>query len=412
MISNSVNKYIEEIANKVKKEINIFQKIFLFITQNSSIHYWGFCLYIRNNYIYNNEELMNLNIDPDELSEKILKRIVKYNIKEMSGNTMYLKIDNYTDFELNINRVHRKAKDPDDKWCEVSLKIENEYFKYKTINDEILLEYEIEYLIKELDKMLNRDLKQNEHIDFIEPDLEFTLCPSRQDYEESTVDIRINLFQDGALSADYYNLCLGEGEIKQLLIYLNKIIPTIKLKKREKKQKYTNDDNYCIVSVKYCDYDGDKTYDYILSKDIENTDIGDKVLVDRAGNETLAEIVNKGFYNKSNANYPINMTKEVIEVIKDDIENRRRKVPKCPNCNNDLVDILYGFPIGEAFRKAERKEIYLGGCVKFDGFQQPIYHCYTCSRSYFEDLKEYIETKNFLEEINDTENMIDNGEDE
>ena len=126
----------------------------------------------------------------------------------MSGNTMYLKIDNYTDFELNINRAHRKAKDPDDKWCEVSLKIENEYFKYKTINDEILLEYEIEYLIKELDKMLNRDLKQNEHIDFIEPDLEFTLCPARQDYEESTVDIRINLFQDGALSADYYNLFL------------------------------------------------------------------------------------------------------------------------------------------------------------------------------------------------------------
>jgi hypothetical protein len=77
MVSNDINEYIEEIANKVKNEINIFQKIFLFITQNSSIHHWGFCLYIRNNYIYNNEELMRLDIDPDELSEKILKRVVK-----------------------------------------------------------------------------------------------------------------------------------------------------------------------------------------------------------------------------------------------------------------------------------------------------------------------------------------------
>lgn len=77
MVSNDINEYIEKIANKVKNEINIFQKIFLFITQNSSIHHWGICLYIRNNYIYNNEELMRLDIDPDELSEKILKKVVK-----------------------------------------------------------------------------------------------------------------------------------------------------------------------------------------------------------------------------------------------------------------------------------------------------------------------------------------------
>jgi len=74
---NNLDEYIEEISNKVNKEINIFQKIFLFITQKSSIHHWELCLYIRNNYIYNNEELMNMNIDPDELSEKILKKVVK-----------------------------------------------------------------------------------------------------------------------------------------------------------------------------------------------------------------------------------------------------------------------------------------------------------------------------------------------
>lgn len=76
MNMNDLDYYIEEISNKVNNEINIFQKIILFITQKSSIHHWGLCLYIRNNYIYNNEELMNMNIDPDELSDKILKRVI------------------------------------------------------------------------------------------------------------------------------------------------------------------------------------------------------------------------------------------------------------------------------------------------------------------------------------------------
>lgn len=229
---------------------------------------------------------------------------------------MYLKIDNYTDFEININRTHKKDKNPDDRWCEVSLRTENDYFKYRTVNNELLLESDIEYLIKQLYKLLNGQIKEDEYIDFIEPDLEFILHPAKLSYEEETIDIRINLFQNGVLSADFYNLCLDREELEQLLIYFNKIMPTIKLKKKKKKQKHINTDDYCIVSVKYCDYDGDKTYDYILTKDIEDTNVGDKVLVDRAGYETIAEIISKEFHNKSNAKYPINMTKEVIEVIK------------------------------------------------------------------------------------------------
>lgn len=74
---DNIDSYIEEISNKINKEISIFKKIFLFITKNSSIHHWGFCLYIRNNYIYNNKELMKMDIDYDELSEKIFKRVIK-----------------------------------------------------------------------------------------------------------------------------------------------------------------------------------------------------------------------------------------------------------------------------------------------------------------------------------------------
>lgn len=145
---------------------------------------------------------------------------------------MYLKIDNYTEFELSISREHKDAKDSYDKWCQISLRIENGYFKYKKVNDEILLECEIEDLIREFYKMLTGDLQQDKYISFLEPDLEFILYPTIQANEKVIVDLRINLFQDGALSADYYNLCLGEEEIEQLLIYLNKIIPTIELKEK------------------------------------------------------------------------------------------------------------------------------------------------------------------------------------
>lgn len=230
---------------------------------------------------------------------------------------MYLKIDNYTDFELNINKANQNAKSWDDKWCEVTLRIENEYFKYKTTDNELLLEAEIETLIVELNKLLRGELVEHKHIDFLEPDLEFTLIPIHSN-NSGLVEIKINLFQNGALSADYYNLCIDTEEIENLLIYLNTVIPTIKLDKSRKRHINTETDSYCVVSVKYCDYDGDKIYDYILSKEIDSADIGDKVLVDRAGNEVLAQIVSKNFYNKNSAIYPIEKTKEVIKIIKDD----------------------------------------------------------------------------------------------
>ena len=318
---------------------------------------------------------------------------------------MYLKIDNYTNFELDINRTNKKEKEPMSRWCEVSLKIENEYFKYKKINSEILMESDIEYLIKEFDKLLKGKIKEDEYIDFIEPDLEFILRPVKQIYKEETVDIRINLLQNGALSADFYNLCIGRQEIEQILIYLNEIVPTIKLKKIKKKD--INKESYCIISVKYCDYDGDKTYDYILEKDVDKANIGDKVLVDRAGNEVLAKIVSKEFCNKDDARYPIDMKKKVIEIVKDDSSIEKKKHPKCPQCGNELVDILYGFPMGEMFEQAEMKKIYLGGCVRFEGIEQPQYHCYTCNRNYYKDLKKYIEPKKFLDNIDIPENIID-----
>lgn len=74
---HKVNIYINRIAESVLKEINILERAFLFLTKDNRIHHWKICLYIRNKYIYTNSDLMSLNIDPDELSYIVLKRLFK-----------------------------------------------------------------------------------------------------------------------------------------------------------------------------------------------------------------------------------------------------------------------------------------------------------------------------------------------
>ncbi|NTU51469.1 MAG: hypothetical protein HGA94_03410 [Candidatus Aminicenantes bacterium] len=44
--------------------------------------------------------------------------------------------------------------------------------------------------------------------------------------------------------------------------------------------------------------------------------------------------------------------------------NGKSAVPTCPYCNekDEVIPILYGFPTHAGFLKAERGEVYLGGC--------------------------------------------------
>ena len=59
---------------------------------------------------------------------------------------------------------------------------------------------------------------------------------------------------------------------------------------------------------------------------------------------------------------------------------------KCPNCNNKLVEIVYGLPTVELMEKALKKEVSLGGCIIIG--DMPRYHCLKCNKKYYEDLKE------------------------
>lgn len=54
---------------------------------------------------------------------------------------------------------------------------------------------------------------------------------------------------------------------------------------------------------------------------------------------------------------------------------------KCPNCNHELVNIVYGNPSLKAIEAAKRDEIALGG-TKLSG-DMPTHYCYGCHEVWF-----------------------------
>ena len=83
------------------------------------------------------------------------------------------------------------------------------------------------------------------------------------------------------------------------------------------------------------------------------------------------------------------------------------KIPKCPNCNKQMVAIWYHEP-DETFEKfinehIKKKEIFYRGLEykptrDFEDPKRISYHCYNCNRSYTRDLTKY-EEEEYSEKI-------------
>lgn len=63
----------------------------------------------------------------------------------------------------------------------------------------------------------------------------------------------------------------------------------------------------------------------------------------------------------------------------------------CPNCNHDLVNIIYGMPSQKAIDLAREENIALGGCAWAE--ELPTHYCYGCHEAYptIEDKGDYEE---------------------
>ena len=68
---------------------------------------------------------------------------------------------------------------------------------------------------------------------------------------------------------------------------------------------------------------------------------------------------------------------------------------KCPKCNNNLIEIVYGMPSSELFEAEERGEVMLGGCCVSDN--DPKYHCKNCDINFSRDLKKFYKSEHGIE---------------
>ena len=82
------------------------------------------------------------------------------------------------------------------------------------------------------------------------------------------------------------------------------------------KEMRNTEGKYYFLTVKYEDYSGYKEYNYI-SED-STVIVGDRVLVDRAGNLAIAEVLETGYYDKFNSPFPVERTKKIIKKVDKD----------------------------------------------------------------------------------------------
>ena len=71
----------------------------------------------------------------------------------------------------------------------------------------------------------------------------------------------------------------------------------------------------------------------------------------------------------------------------------RKKKIVCPKCKGKLLDIVYGMPGPEMFEKANKHEVYLGGCSITEHDSK--YFCPKCHREFLEDMSENDEDEDF-----------------
>lgn len=81
----------------------------------------------------------------------------------------------------------------------------------------------------------------------------------------------------------------------------------------------TNDDKiYYYLTVKYEEHYSNKEYNYI--SDDTSVKVGDRVLVDMAGELAIADVLETAFYDKFEAPFPVHKTKRIIKKVDDDFD--------------------------------------------------------------------------------------------
>lgn len=150
----------------------------------------------------------------------------------IDGMEIYLNIKGYE--KTNSENWH-------DTWCMVDFAFKFQgCIDYSKNDVEILLAYEVESLEEILTDLLEDRLQQTKELySFIEPDFNFELYPKHKITDENpevlyvrpghemidvSADWIVNLWSDGALTANCFTIAMDREDIKKLRDYLRSII--------------------------------------------------------------------------------------------------------------------------------------------------------------------------------------------
>ena len=140
-------------------------------------------------------------------------------------------------FEIKGYKKTKNRDDPD--WCKCSCSfVSGTWLNYSIKNREVLACEEIEYLLDNLQKLLDGQLKEDLEIEFWEPDFSFELITEKdlrkderhiyiaKGYEIADIEAYwcIHFWDEGALTGNYLKINLGREDIIKLRDYLKEIV--------------------------------------------------------------------------------------------------------------------------------------------------------------------------------------------
>lgn len=201
------------------------------------------------------------------------------------------------------------------------LEINNKYFSYKN-NNIVIEDVELKNFLIDIERLLKGKYYEPKRVIFKDKTISIVLYPLV--YGNRTImDLQVFLKNEKDIVVSDYTLTLEREDIISMYVYLCQILD------KEDRFNLPEDYKYMFLFVRYLDIDSIKQFCYI--SDDENIRIGDYVLVDRAGNPSVAIVENIEFHTKEDSPFNFEKTKEIIRRLD-------RKELKNSNENEELEE--------------------------------------------------------------------------
>lgn len=95
-------------------------------------------------------------------------------------------------------------------------------------------------------------------------------------------------------------------------------IPKFLIQDKHEENSNSEEEKYYYLTVKYEEYYSNKEYNYI--SDNTTIEVGDRVLVDMAGELVIAEVLETAYCDKFDAPFPVHKTKKIIKKVDEDFD--------------------------------------------------------------------------------------------